>query len=448
MQATISKKKFAHVVIAGGGFTGLVTAKLLSAYFDRVTLIERFADFTSLPSTTENLSVRRGIPQGHHLHVLLARGQQLLEHFFPNILETIQHAGCRQIDWALDTEWSGPFGRLPIYASDIKTLTCSRQLLDVLVRKDILAQPTISIKIGCVENFVWSTDKRQIEGVYVRQGQQVIEKISAELVVDVRGRSTNLPKALGILSDVKKYRECVPANIGYASRFYQLSATEHATFCQFYRQVKHHSHILQGAVISPIENHQLVVTLTGIGQYRPSNCPRAFAEHLAAVVPHALQHVLQHAQPITPIYLFRNLDNVHSHYGKLPYWPSGLIALGDAVCQFNPIYGQGMTVALEEILLLENMLFHWKNSKIKKTPSVFSSTFTQCYQKKVDRLLIFPWLLASISDAGAIEKPPITKLLLQRYLDFILYRATRNKKVHRKFLQVLHMLKTPFHLFL
>jgi flavin-dependent dehydrogenase len=67
-----------HAVVLGAGMAGLFTARVLSDFYDEVTVVER----DRLPDTPVQ---RKGIPQGRHLHSFLSRGCQLLDDFFPGI---------------------------------------------------------------------------------------------------------------------------------------------------------------------------------------------------------------------------------------------------------------------------------------------------------------------------------------------------------------------------
>ena len=72
----MSDQKHSHAIVVGGSFAGLLAARVLSNYFQRVTLIER----DKYPNAPEN---RPGVPQSRHLHALLLRGKKIIDRFFP-----------------------------------------------------------------------------------------------------------------------------------------------------------------------------------------------------------------------------------------------------------------------------------------------------------------------------------------------------------------------------
>ena len=80
-----------HAVVLGASMAGLLAARTLADFFDTVTVVERDA----LPDGAAN---RRGVPQGRHLHALLARGAQVLEQLFPGLLDELVLDGAPFFD--------------------------------------------------------------------------------------------------------------------------------------------------------------------------------------------------------------------------------------------------------------------------------------------------------------------------------------------------------------
>jgi len=72
-------------IVIGGSIAGLLTAQVLTKYFHHVTIIER----DRFPEKPEQ---RHGIPQAHHVHALLIRGQQILEQLFPGIIAELTNS--------------------------------------------------------------------------------------------------------------------------------------------------------------------------------------------------------------------------------------------------------------------------------------------------------------------------------------------------------------------
>jgi glycine/D-amino acid oxidase-like deaminating enzyme len=89
-----SGKGSSHAIIIGGGIAGLLAARVLSDYFDEITVIERDY-FSEVPQP------RQGVPQSFHPHVLLVQGQMILEQLLPGIREELLQQGALSLDWAV-----------------------------------------------------------------------------------------------------------------------------------------------------------------------------------------------------------------------------------------------------------------------------------------------------------------------------------------------------------
>ena len=80
-----------HAVVLGASMAGLLATRALSDFFDMVTVVDR----DPLPDTDAG---RRGVPQGRHLHALLARGAQVIEEMFPGVLDELVEDGAQYFD--------------------------------------------------------------------------------------------------------------------------------------------------------------------------------------------------------------------------------------------------------------------------------------------------------------------------------------------------------------
>src|SRR5215207_5625027 len=124
---TMATDAFHHAVAAGGSVAGLLAARVLADHFERVTLIERDV----LPSSSEP---RKGVPQGRHAHVLLVRGQGIMEGFFPGLADELcvagaVHVGMPEFAWFHAGHWRVR------YHSDLSFLAMSRPLLEITIAK-------------------------------------------------------------------------------------------------------------------------------------------------------------------------------------------------------------------------------------------------------------------------------------------------------------------------
>jgi hypothetical protein len=127
------------------------------------------------------------------------------------------------------------------------------------------------------------------------------------------------------------------------------------------------------------------------------------------------------------------------HYEELPEWPDGFAVTGDAVCGFNPIYGQGMTNAAIGATILAGVL--------RRSDSHYAARF----QKMLARHNATPWLLATNEDfrfpATEGDRPGRGTWLVQRYLDRVIIASLTRRDVLLAFFAVAHMVAGPASLF-
>ncbi|MGH3552265.1 MAG: 2-polyprenyl-6-methoxyphenol hydroxylase-like oxidoreductase, partial [Mycobacterium sp.] len=70
----------------GASMGGLLAARVLADFYDRVTVVER----DILPVDPVN---RRGVPQGRLIHAIQSRGTQILDDLFPGFLDELAAGG-------------------------------------------------------------------------------------------------------------------------------------------------------------------------------------------------------------------------------------------------------------------------------------------------------------------------------------------------------------------
>jgi len=200
-------------------------------------------------------------------------------------------------------------------------------------------------------------------------------------------------------------------------------------------------------VLVPLEGERWLVTLAGAARDYPPTDETGFVDFARSLPTPVLYEAIQDASPVTSIFGYRRTENVRRYYEKLPRFLEGLVTLGDAVCAFNPVYGQGMTVAALGARALDECLREQRRLR----PAGELSGLAERFQKKLGRVVATPWLLATGEDfrypttEGA--QPHLATRVLRPYLDQVLLTAAENPRAHLAFLQVLHLVKPPTALF-
>jgi 2-polyprenyl-6-methoxyphenol hydroxylase-like FAD-dependent oxidoreductase len=424
-----------HAVVVGGGLAGLLAARVLASHFDRVAVLER----DRFPATP---SPRKGLPQARHVHVLLARGRQVLDRLLPGFTDEIVNEGAALDDLGEAVAWLTPFGWGPRFRSGLPVLTCSRDLIDWCVRRRVSALPNVEFRKGVeVAGLLAPPGGSAVGGVRLRArdgGGE--ERLPAELVAVADGRNSRLPAWLADLGYPAPAETVVNPHLGYASRLYRPLPGSRAPWKSLYIQSAPPGR-RRGGMIGPVEGGRWLVTLAGGGGDYPPTEEADFLDFARSLRSPALYEAIRRAEPLTHIAGYRATENRLRHYERLGRWPGGLVVLGDAACAFDPVYSQGMTVAALGAETLGGCLQRHRG------PSGVLPGLGRAFQRRLARASATPWQLATSADSrypGAEgPRPGWMTRLMNRYVDQVIQVSTRDVGVRRRVLEVMQLLRTP-----
>ena len=436
-----------HAVVIGGSMAGLLAARVLADHFDRVTIIDR----DRFPNGPE---VRKGVPQANHLHLLLVRGHQILEQLFSGLDAELAAAGAPYFDVGNDMYGLLSHGRWAQRGrSELITRACSRALLEWAVRRRLSEVAAVRFQ-----------EKRRVTALIADGGHQRVigvrldarsatgdeagqeAPLYANLVVDASGRGSRAPDWLESLGYPLPEVTVVDSFLGYASRRYKVPADfEHDWKLLFLFPALPDGR--RGGAIQMEEDGHMIATLAGASRDYPPTNEDGFLEFARTLPSPLLYEVIKDAEPVTPIYGYRQTANQLRHYERLARWPDNFVVVGDAVCAFNPVYGQGMSVSAMCALALDENL----RAQRKRRPDGDLTGMTGRFQKRLAKINATAWVLATGQDLLFPEtegdRPNWVERLMQRYADQVFALTATSHQINVVFWSVANFVRPPTALF-
>lgn len=419
-----------HAIVIGGAFSGLVTARILADYCDKVTVIER-------DPKPENFLPRPGSPQLSQAHYLHMSGVNILRDLFPDLNQTILSNGGYQADVTNEIRYITTVGLMPHFKSEIYTWVSTRSLLDESIRSLVEKYPNIEFlyntkAMGLLTNF----EKKQITGVRIqRRGSQESNELFSELVVDASGTLTQCPNWLETLGYKKPPTKKVAVDLEYRSRIYRWPENFKADWKLI---------LLKGGkvnqrtgMIIKIENDEqgerfLAMIAGQFGDYPPESDEGCldFARDIGGAYFPPFYEIIERSKPLTPNVSFKFPAVRLYEYIKISSeLPTGFIAIGDALLALSPAYSLGLSILCQTADVLKIIL--------SEHPSDVLVNLKDQYFKRASKYLNNAWkanVYHEFNHPKSVEKKPFDAPLRNWYQKRAFKLAVKNPEIWMKVL--------------
>lgn len=416
-----------RAVVLGGSMAGLLAARVLAEAFAEVVIVDR----DKLIGVTE---ARRGVPQGRHVHGLLARGQQILEELFPGFTADTTAAGVPTGDLG-ELRWYFNGRRLEPATTGLICVSADRPVLESHVRARVQKLSNVKFwESWDILGLTTTPDNSRVTGVRLqRQAKDSpVETLDADLVIDATGRGSRTPAWFAELGYERPAEETVKIDLTYTTRHYRLPDESILNGDLSINPVSTPSHP-RGAFFSRIDGGRSILSLTGVlGDSAPTD-PEGFMDFVKSLPVPDIYEVIKDAEPLDEPVAFHYPASQRRRYEQLDRFPERFLVLGDAACSFNPVYGQGMTVAALEALTLREHL-------AKGMPDSLA------FETDIAQVIEVPWGISAGSDLSfpGVEGERTPEVMVANAFTARLQAAmTHDAEVTRTFMRVAGLVDPP-----
>lgn len=422
-----------RAMVIGASMSGLLAARVLSECFSEVVLLERDA----LP---ERAAPRKGTPQAVQPHGLLARGRQILDELFPGFTEALVAQGGLSGDIGTEVAVDANGSRFARSTAGIDGLAVSRLSIEAELRRRVRALPGVRL-LTEVDALAPIHEDGRIVGVrWQRRDGSAAETMAAALVVDCSGRGSRGPAWLREWGYAPPTEERVEIGLAYTSAYFKRAPGQPPLACVI------------GAATAALPRPSILIAqeplqdgqprwVAGVGGYAGDHVEatrEAMAERARQIHNPEIAELADRGEMIGEPMCYSFPHSQWRHYERLRRFPAGYLAMGDALASFNPIYGQGMTVAACEALTLR--------AALAKGPDGLAPRFFRAAAQVID----VPWRLAVGGDLALPQVPgprPFPVNLINAYVARVQRVAVHDAVVAAAFVKVMHMLAPPPSLF-
>ncbi|MGY1601652.1 NAD(P)/FAD-dependent oxidoreductase [Geodermatophilus sp. SYSU D00815] len=421
-----------RAVVVGGSMAGLLAARVLADHFEEVVVVER----DPLPEGPEQ---RRGVPQGWQPHLVLGRGRLIIERLFPGYVDELRAAGAVPMRLPADLLMLTAQGWMDRRAPGWEAISASRPLLEAVVRRRLRQLPQVTVLDGHGVTALRAGGAGEVvTGVTAGPvgAPTGAADLEADLVVDASGRGSRAAAWLAELGYAAPARDDVDSSTTYSSRLFRIPDGFAGDWTAVLLTTRPPSIRRSGSVFA-MEGRRWLVTMTGVGGERPPDDEDGWLDYARSLRHPVIADAVAGAEPVSPIRVHHGTSNRRWHFERMRRRPRRFVVLGDAACVFNPIYGQGITVA--------GLAAETLDACLRRSTDL--DGLAERFQRRLARVLAAPWAQSTGEDlrfpttTGA--RPTAAQRAQYRFLDRLGAAATGDPHVTDVVFQVYGMLERP-----
>jgi 2-polyprenyl-6-methoxyphenol hydroxylase-like FAD-dependent oxidoreductase len=427
-----------RAIVIGGSMCGLMAGRVLAEHYEQVVVLEK--------DEIEDAPVlHKSVPQGHHYHALLLGGLRTLESLFPGFADDLAAAGAVPVRPVVDQAFYFPAGKAYSPNGRLREprdlgfdiFSQSRGLVEHCVRRRASAVENLELRAGVTAERVVHEGERTT-GVVCRDGGGPPETLAADLVIDCSGRASRVPRWLEEMGLPAPGSDEVGVDFAYASARFRIPEDREREPLMFFLGPP--PDWPNAAIVGEIEGGLAHVSLAGrFGDYPPGD-EEGFHAFVARLPSPRLGELLNGAERVSDIVRYRFPTSLQRRYDRLERHAVGLLAVGDAVCSFNPIYGQGMSSAALQVGALGRLLGEVAASDLA------AEQLAARFYAEAEAVVRTPWTFATSQDLQYPQTVGERSPELQKraaYVGAVGMLAVEDPEVHGTFVEVAHLAR-PF----
>ena len=325
-----------------------------------------------------------------------------------------------------DIAWHDKGGVVAESESPLSALYASRPLFEQIARKRIRNESNIDVRDGC--NFITYTHDEaadQITGVRYRNPRGETTTTEAAITVDASGRASKTPSWLVSHGYPKPTVDRVNIDVTYSTVC--VSRPPEADYGVL---ISPEPDRPRGAAMLPVEGNRWQILLQGLHGERSPAERESFVEWASQLPLDDIATQLRNQQWLSNIRRYPFPASVRHNYDTLERFPEGLVVTGDAVASFNPIYGQGMSVAALDALALHHGLSAGLSGIAPRVFNQIAPVVDEAWQTAVTNDFIFDQTDGS---------KPFAADLLNTYTALLVTKAHNDGVLTEAFLRVFRL---------